>query len=109
KIGENEMKSVTFRRDLTLSLSRVRRRQGFVGCLLAGMSLLAAANAYAADPSVTPAPAPTADSGQIEEVVVTARHREEKAQDVPIPMTVLNGDDLGLDRIEQIGTKLPSA
>ena len=105
---------------LALNLSLVRHKPGFVGSLLAGVSLLVSAHAFAADQAApaagtaptaaaAPAPAAAADDQPIEEVVVTARHREEKAQDVPIPMTVLNGDDLGVDRIEQIGTKLPSA
>jgi iron complex outermembrane recepter protein len=50
-------------------------------------------------------------SSQIDEIVVTARHREEKVQDVPIPITVLSGDALGekgLTKIEEIGRLLPS-
>jgi iron complex outermembrane receptor protein len=48
---------------------------------------------------------------QTEDVVVTARRREEKAQDVPIPMTVLGGEELTATdtfRIEDIAQKLPS-
>ncbi|WP_158240759.1 TonB-dependent receptor [Telmatospirillum siberiense] len=47
----------------------------------------------------------------VEEVVVTARHRTEKAQDVPIPMTVLSGASLeaeGIHSVQELQQKLPS-
>ncbi|MBX9635063.1 MAG: TonB-dependent receptor plug domain-containing protein, partial [Magnetospirillum sp.] len=50
-------------------------------------------------------------SSQVDEIIVTARRREEKAQDVPIPISVISGDDLankGTVRIEDIGRLLPS-
>jgi iron complex outermembrane receptor protein len=58
-------------------------------------------------------PAASADSPieQSEDVVVTARRRQEKAQDVPIPMTVLSGEALTATdtfRIEDIARQLPS-
>ena len=45
-----------------------------------------------------------------EEIVVTARQRKEKAQEVPIPLTVLNGSSLAATssvRIEEIQMRLP--
>ncbi|HEX4507121.1 MAG TPA: TonB-dependent receptor [Alphaproteobacteria bacterium] len=45
-----------------------------------------------------------------EEIVVTARQRKEKAQEVPIPLTVLNGSSLAATstvRIEEIQQRLP--
>jgi len=45
-----------------------------------------------------------------EEIVVTARQRKEKAQEVPIPLTVLSGASLaatGTARIEDIQARLP--
>ncbi len=62
-------------------------------------------------PTQTADDSKASDTGQLEEVVVTARLREEKAQDVPIPMTVLGGDALTATdtfRIEDIAEKLPS-
>ncbi|WP_158240723.1 TonB-dependent receptor domain-containing protein [Telmatospirillum siberiense] len=58
-----------------------------------------------------PASSSTSNIEQAEDVVVTARRREEKAQDVPIPMTVLGGDALTATdtvRIEDIAQRLPS-
>ncbi|ESQ80385.1 TonB-dependent receptor [Asticcacaulis sp. YBE204] len=60
------------------------------GLLLAGISSLAfVAPAFAAD---APAPVAAASADDATEVVVTARRREEKAQDVPISLTTLGGD-----------------
>jgi len=48
--------------------------------------------------------APSAEPGQagIAEVVVTARNRSERAQDVPIPISVLGADQLDRDRVVTI-------
>ncbi|MCR6632856.1 MAG: TonB-dependent receptor [Magnetospirillum sp.] len=82
-----------------------------VVALTCGGSALAAEDEVAqAAPTQAPA-AVDGSSGNIEEIVVTARRREEKAQDVPIPITVIGGDDLankGTVRIEDIGRLLPS-
>jgi iron complex outermembrane receptor protein len=77
--------------------------------------------------SAAPAPTVVAQSGaaptvvaqrngepaaQIQEVKVSARRRVEKAQDVPIPITTLNGDTLdrqGTFRLEDLDQKLPSS
>lgn len=48
---------------------------------------------------------------QIDEVIVTARRRDEMAQDVPISMTVMTEDFIAknnIEHIEDIGTKVPS-
>ncbi len=39
------------------------------------------------------------DKPLVEEVIVTARNRSEKAQDVPIPISVIGGDALDRDRV----------
>lgn len=47
----------------------------------------------------------------IEEVMVTARRREESAQDVPIAMTVMSSDDLekqNIVELESLATKVPA-
>lgn len=63
-------------------------------------------------PPTPPSAAPkAAEPGQIDEVVVTARRRAEKAQDVPIAMTVLSGDHLadnGTDKLTQLQFLAPS-
>ncbi len=41
---------------------------------------------------------PGGANASIQDVVVTARHREEKLQDVPIPATVIGGDQLDRDQ-----------
>ncbi|MGC1509076.1 TonB-dependent receptor [Ketobacter sp.] len=49
--------------------------------------------------------------GPIEEVTVTARRREESAQDVPIAVTVMNSDQLekqNIVELESLGTKVPA-
>src|SRR6185295_10167551 len=38
------------------------------------------------------------DSDALDQVVVTARNRTERAQDVPIPISILSGDQLDRDR-----------
>jgi iron complex outermembrane receptor protein len=51
------------------------------------------------------------DSGQLESVTVTARRREENVQDVPIPITVLGGnqlESLAQFRLEDLNQHLPS-
>lgn len=48
---------------------------------------------------------------RIESVTVTARRREESAQDVPIPIATLSGDALekaGQFRLEDLNRRLPS-
>lgn len=72
----------------------------FRGWLLAAVAL-----------STVPTPAVWAAEGYIEEVVVTARRREESLQDVPIAVTAISGDDLdnrGAADISEIAQMVPS-
>lgn len=65
--------------------------------LLAGAAL-----AMAAIPSVALAQdAPTADAGD-DEIVVTARKREERLQDVPISVTAVSGETLENQQINSV-------
>jgi iron complex outermembrane receptor protein len=53
----------------------------------------------------------TGSSGQLEEVVVTARHRKEKAQSVPIALTTVSKKQLsdnGVTSVTQLGSFAPS-
>ncbi len=63
----------------------------------------------------SPAPAAAASAGpsnaNVEEVTVTARLREEKAQDVPLPVSVVGGKTANvqlLDRLQDLATKVPN-
>jgi iron complex outermembrane recepter protein len=60
-----------------------------------------------------PAPILVADASpkELGEITVSARRRSEKAQDVPIPIAVVSGDDLdaaGRFRVENLNEELPS-
>ena len=60
---------------------------------------------------ITP-PVFAADKGALEEIVVTARYREEKLQDTPIAITALSAQDLqvrGFTDAYQIGYTVPNA
>jgi iron complex outermembrane receptor protein len=61
------------------------------------MTLLALAGLWAAPPAF--AADEDGASGQSGQITVTARKREERVQDVPISLTVLHGDRLGLSPI----------
>jgi len=66
-------------------------RSHLISLLLCGVLFTPAERAWAADED---------DSGdQLNEIIVTARKREERVQDVPISMTVLAGDRLSISPI----------
>jgi len=78
--------------------------------LLAGCAGIAAfaAPAYAQDTAAEPAGASAADDGQI---IVTARRREERLIDVPLSVTVLSGESLtqqGIQDLTQIAQQVPN-
>src|SRR5687768_13978766 len=78
------------------------------GCLTLGGVVLAAA-AIAAPTTV--AAQTSGDTAQIEEVVVTARKREERLQDTPVAVTALSSEALaarGVDSVDQIAKFAPS-
>ena len=57
------------------------------------------------------AAAPPADAGAIKEVTVTARHRNESLQTVPIAVSVVDGDKAALKNLNDLGdiaTSVPS-
>ena len=60
-----------------------------------GGALLGASSVGAAQ---SPGGSAAPSSGVLEEVVVTARNRAERAQDVPVPITVVNGNQIDRDR-----------
>lgn len=58
-----------------------------------------------------PATPPAAEDRTIEEVVVTARRRDEALQDVPLAVSALSGAELERRRIEtiaQVGQSIPN-
>jgi iron complex outermembrane receptor protein len=80
--------------------------------LLAFGSALAGASADAATAAIDATDTPTAArSAVVEEVLVTARRREESASDVPLSVSVVSGDRLTeerLDRVADYAFKLPN-
>jgi iron complex outermembrane receptor protein len=86
-------------------MSRTRKYR-----LLAGGVL--SVSAAALQGAITPAAAQTKDPiAQIEEVVVTARRREERLQDAPVAVTALSAEALqtrGVESVDQIAKFAPS-
>jgi iron complex outermembrane recepter protein len=72
---------------------------------------LAIAAALAVAPPRAPAAQPADTSGALQEIVVTARKREENLQDVPLSIDVFTKKDLqnlGITRFEDYAEKVPS-
>lgn len=88
----------------------IRHRAGIGALLLATSALSAPAIAHADtnadDTAAEPVAAdPTADSASGEggpTIVVTARHREESLQEVPLAISAVSGDELTAKRIERV-------
>jgi len=79
--------------------------------ILLGTALVPASAVWAEENTAAPDSGASGDAGQIESVTVTARRREERAQDVPIPIATLSGDALeriGRFRLEDLNRSLPS-
>jgi outer membrane receptor protein involved in Fe transport len=83
------------------------RRGSRIGLsLLAGTALLLCAPAYAQD-----ADSDAEASSGFDDIVITARKREESAQDVPVPVTALDAEmieQLDLTSIERISARTPN-
>ena len=75
--------------------------------LTTGLTGLCAAPALALAPEdlpqTSPADHPAAGASQLDEIVVTARRREERAQDVPIALTVIGGEQLDKSNTYNVG------
>src|SRR6201996_923841 len=82
-----------------------------VGIYLCGVSCAALlAGSVSAQPSAQPADQPAASAG-LEEIVVTARRREEKLQTVPIAISAVSGEQLKAHEIANavdLGKLIPS-
>jgi iron complex outermembrane recepter protein len=84
------------------------------GIVLTGASLASLAAITSAHAQNAPAPAqPQGDqaSGQLEEITVTARRREEKLQNVPTSIVALSNKELAdrqIFQVEDIATTIPS-
>lgn len=72
---------------------------GGLGCAIAGFGVLGAASGSTAHAAEAAA---TADTEVLQEIVVTARRREESLQDTPVAVTVLTADML--ERMQVAGT-----
>ncbi|MEM8547549.1 MAG: hypothetical protein AAGF46_05210 [Pseudomonadota bacterium] len=80
---------------------------------LIGRCLLGAALPAAVLLSLLPTPADAQETGakSIDEVVVTARRREESLQDVPLAITAISGEELariGIEDIVAVGQAAPN-
>ena len=87
--------------------------------LLAGLSLGASSLSFAAETDNSASPSTAATDGTtpaadatptFDSVVVTARNREELAQSVPVPISVLGGKQLDRDNtvsVQDLTTKAP--
>ena len=80
--------------------------------LFAGLGLGYARAQQAVPPlAAMPLPIATAAVGQVEDVVVTARHRSEKLQKVPIAISVVSAaklDATGTNSLNQLAALVPS-
>src|ERR1700761_2004704 len=76
------------------------------GLLFAGASLLFAGGAHAQNAPA--APAADKASGQLEEITVTARRREEKLQNVPTSIIALSNKELADRQIFQVEDVAPT-
>lgn len=76
------------------------------------LAALAAAPPALASEAGAPAAAEGSDaSGYGPEIIVTARHREERLQEVPVAISAIGGEELGaqhLDRIADYAAKIPN-
>ncbi|HEY3301113.1 MAG TPA: TonB-dependent receptor [Methylophilaceae bacterium] len=93
--------------------SPTRKVKIYVAAAIASLSLGATLHAQAADDSVNKSNASQAEANEpaaLDSVVVTSRKREELAQDVPIPETIISGKTLERDNavtINDIAQKTP--
>ncbi len=98
---------------------RLMRSTQFASFAILGTGALAAPLALAqtvppppaAQPAPTPQPATGPASAEVEEVKVTSRLREEKAQDVPLPVSVVGGktaDREHIERLQDFAEKVPN-
>ncbi len=82
---------------------------------VAVLALAAATPAFAADGGAADTAAADADASYGEPIVVTARHREEKSQDVPVAISVISNETLErsgnftLDQVQQLVPSLQVA
>ncbi len=82
------------------STSRIRRFGRTAGCCVRGGALALMWSSVHAAPAVAAADA--ADSGSLEEIVVTANKREENVRDVPVSVGVVEGKDIESLRVEDL-------
>ena len=80
-----------------------KQRYFLVGGLLALIGSTVALSEPTPDSETSPAAAPTAHStGALDEIVVTARRREESLKDVPIAVTAISGQQLEQQQINTV-------
>jgi iron complex outermembrane receptor protein len=87
-------------------------RQALLATLFATVATGISMPAFAADAdaAATAAPPPAADSGQLEEIVVTANKRNESLQDVPVAVTAITAQtaaEIGVTDVSSLQTTVP--
>ncbi len=100
---------------LPSSLNRRNKLSVSISAVVAGVSAIAALNVYAEDATAVAstqqaATQEEAEPSALDSVVVTSRKREELAQDVPIPETIIGGKTLERDNavtVNDIAQKAP--
>jgi len=75
----------------------------YLAVLLGSASLLTLGTAAPAGAQAQQASAQSANSGGLEEIVVTAQRREQRLQSVPVSITALSAETLKANRIETVG------
>ena len=89
----------------------MRRGRMLVVCLALGVRVAFAQDAPASAPEAAAPETPAVSSRSIEEIVVTARKKEESIQDVPISITALEGSFLqeaGVDDFHELAEFAPN-
>jgi iron complex outermembrane receptor protein len=66
---------------------------------LAALTFIGSGLLISSAPTHAQESAPAPDKGELQEVLVTARNRSERAQDVPIPISVIGAESLERDRV----------
>jgi iron complex outermembrane receptor protein len=96
--------SIIHRRDFAVTV----RKWTVTLCLIASLHTIASGRAVAAAGDTS---SDSEDGGRLQEVVVSARRREENAQEVPVPIAAVSGaslDQAGQYRLEDLNAQLPS-
>jgi iron complex outermembrane recepter protein len=91
--------------------SQSRRKSTYLTASAIGLTMMLAAPALAQDVATTSADQAEADQGGLQDIIVTARKRQETAQTVPVAVTALSAELIAkqdLTSIEKIAARTPN-